>query len=164
MDPHSTSEVELPNATSQKILLYNLRWIQLHQISLQSQTHQRPCQYHSPQIDYKHYYKCREPIHFVNAFPIIYQMAKYQNMKLVFFYTSFLALGIPKAWKYTVLMQAHDKLGHQGATCTYCLIQCHYYWKGMNKDIMKYIANCTLCHREKAKVQSYCLQMTEILE
>ena len=32
----------------------------------------------------------------------------------------------------------------------------------MNKDIQKYIANCTLCHREKAKVQSYPLQMTEI--
>ena len=34
----------------------------------------------------------------------------------------------------------------------------------MNKDIRKYIANCTLCHREKAKVQSYPLQITEILK
>ena len=34
----------------------------------------------------------------------------------------------------------------------------------MNKDIQKYIAICTLCHREKAKVQSYPLQMTEIPE
>ena len=32
----------------------------------------------------------------------------------------------------------------------------------MNKDIRKYIANCTLCYREKAKVQAYPLQMTEI--
>ena len=32
----------------------------------------------------------------------------------------------------------------------------------MNKDIRKYIANCTLCHREKANVQSYPLQMTKI--
>ena len=32
----------------------------------------------------------------------------------------------------------------------------------MNKDIRKYTANCTLCHREKAKVQAYPLQMTEI--
>ena len=32
----------------------------------------------------------------------------------------------------------------------------------MNKDIWKYIANCTLCHREKAKVQSHPLQMIEI--
>ena len=74
----------------------------------------------------------------------------------------FLALVIPKSWKYTVQVEAHDKLGHQGNTCTYCFIQCQYYWKGMNKDIRKYIANCTLYHREKAKVQAYPLQMTEI--
>ena len=32
----------------------------------------------------------------------------------------------------------------------------------MNKDIHKYIANCVLCRWEKAKVQQYPLQMTEI--
>ena len=32
----------------------------------------------------------------------------------------------------------------------------------MNKDIRKYIANCILCQQEKAKVQQYPLQMTEI--
>ena len=69
---------------------------------------------------------------------------------------------MPKSWKYTVLVEVHDKLGHQGNTHTYCPIKCQYYWKGMNKDIRKYIANCTLCHREKAKVQAYPLQMTEI--
>ena len=72
------------------------------------------------------------------------------------------ALVIPKSWKYTVLMEAHDKLGHQGNTHTYCLIKHQYYWKGMNKDIRKYIANCTLCCREKAIVQNYPLQMMEI--
>ena len=73
-----------------------------------------------------------------------------------------LALVILKSWRYTVLVEAHDKLGHQGNTHTYCLIKCQYYWKGMNKDIRKYIANCALCHRSKAKVQAYPLQMTEI--
>ena len=34
----------------------------------------------------------------------------------------------------------------------------------MNKDIRKYIATCTLFHREKAKVQACPLQMTEILD
>ena len=34
----------------------------------------------------------------------------------------------------------------------------------MNKDKRKYITQCALCHREKAKVQVYPLQMTEILE
>ena len=74
----------------------------------------------------------------------------------------FLTLVIPKSLKYTVMVEAHDKLGHQGNSCTYCLIKCQYYWKGMNKDSWKYIANCVLCRWEKAKVQQYPLQMTEI--
>ena len=74
----------------------------------------------------------------------------------------FLALGIPESWKYIVLVEAYNKLGHQGNTHTYCLIKCQYYWKGMNEDIKKYIANCTLFCREKAKVQAYPLQMMEI--
>ena len=74
----------------------------------------------------------------------------------------FLALVIPKSWKYTFLVEAHDKLGHQGTTHTYCLFKCQYYWTGMNKNIRKYIANCTLCLREKTKVQAYPLQMMEI--
>ena len=74
----------------------------------------------------------------------------------------FLALVISKSWKYTVLVEAHDKLGHQGNTHTYCLIKKQYYQKCMNKDIWKYIANCTLCHIEKANIQNYPLQMTEV--
>ena len=56
----------------------------------------------------------------------------------------FLSLIIPKSWKYTALVEAHDKLGHQGDLHTYCLIERQYYLKGMNKDIRKYIANCIL--------------------
>ena len=74
----------------------------------------------------------------------------------------FLVLVIPKSWKLTILVEAHDKLGHQGNNCMYCLIKCQYYWKGMNKDIRKYIANCILCRQDRAKVQQYPLQMTEI--
>ena len=37
---------------------------------------------------------------------------------------TFLALVMPKAWKYTMLVEAHEKLGYQGATHTYCLIKC----------------------------------------
>ena len=74
----------------------------------------------------------------------------------------FLTLIIPKSWKFTILVEAHDKLGHQGNNHIYCLIKRQYYWKGMNKDIRKYIANCVLCRRDKAKVQQYPLQITEI--
>ena len=34
----------------------------------------------------------------------------------------------------------------------------------MNKDICKYITNCALCHRVKAKIQNYPIQMMEILD
>ena len=47
----------------------------------------------------------------------------------------FLTLVIPKSWKYTVLVEGHDKLGHQGNPCTYCLIKCQYYWKGIKKTL-----------------------------
>ena len=57
----------------------------------------------------------------------------------------FLTLVIPKSWKFTILVEAHDKLGHQGNNRTYGLIKQQYYWKGMNKDIRKYVANCILC-------------------
>ena len=49
----------------------------------------------------------------------------------------FLAFVISKACKYTIFVEAHDKLGHQGVTHTYCLIKWQYDWKGMNKDIRK---------------------------
>ena len=74
----------------------------------------------------------------------------------------FLALVIPKSWQFTVLVEAHDKLGHQGNSHTYCLIKHQYYWKGMIKDIRKYMSNCILCRQDKAKVQQYPLQMIEI--
>ena len=178
MDPHSTPEVELHNATKQKISLYTLRQIQLHQIFLKSQTHQMLHQNCSLRIDYKHYYRCREQIPSVNTSPSVYQMEKHQNMKLIFFYTakdycvnmswiqtrnSWL-LSYPKHGDTQCLWKHMTNLCHQGATHTYCLIKCQYYWKGNNKDIREYIANCTLCHWEKAKVQSFPLQMTEIPE
>ena len=74
----------------------------------------------------------------------------------------FLTLVIFKSWKFTILVEPDDKLGHQANSHTYCIIKCQYYWKGMNKDIRKYIANCALCRRDKAKVQQYPLQMTDI--
>ena len=178
MVQHFIPGAELHNPTYQKISLHNLRQILSHQILPQSQTHQmsmpKPLtedrlhallQMQRTDPFCKHISKClsnrKAPKYeadlFLHIKGLLYKHVTDSNQK-------FLALVIPKAWKYTVLMEAHDKLGHQGATCIYCLIKCQYYWKGMNKDIRKYIANCTLCCREKAKVQSYPLQMTQILK
>ena len=35
----------------------------------------------------------------------------------------FCALVIPKAWRYTILVETHDKMGHQGNNGTYSLIK-----------------------------------------
>ena len=51
----------------------------------------------------------------------------------------FCALVIPKAWKYMILVETHDKMGHQGNNRTYSLIKRQYYWKGMAKDVKDYI-------------------------
>ena len=51
----------------------------------------------------------------------------------------FCALVIPKAWRYTILVETHDKMGHQGNNQTYSLIKQQYYWKGMAKDVKDYI-------------------------
>ena len=102
---------------------------------------------------------------FLSVSPSIYHTEKFQNIRLISFYTSNVyctstlwtqtrssrLLSYQKFGKYTVLVEVHEKLGHQIVTHTYWLIKCQYYWKGMNKDIRKYIANCTLCCREKPR-------------
>ena len=68
----------------------------------------------------------KAPIHKMDLFThirsLLYKHITDSGQKL-------LALAIPKSWKYTVLVEAHDKLGNQGNTCTYCLIKHQYYWK-----------------------------------
>ena len=62
----------------------------------------------------------------------------------------FCTLVIPKAWKYMILVETHDKMGHQGNNRTYSLIKRQYYWKGMAKDVKDYIQRCPTCRQEKA--------------
>ena len=57
----------------------------------------------------------------------------------------FCALLIPKAWRYTILVETHDKMGHQGNNRTYSLIKQQYHWKGMAKDVKDYIQRCPAC-------------------
>ena len=77
------------------------------------------------------------------------------NNGLLYQYTSdhskdFCALVIPKSWKYMILVETHDKMGHQGNNRTYSLIKQQYSWKGMAKDVKDYIQRCPTCHQEKA--------------
>ena len=74
----------------------------------------------------------------------------------------FCALVIPKAWRYMILVETHDKMGHQGNNWTYSLIKRQYYWKGMAKNVKDYIQRCPACRQEKACVQLYPMHMMEI--
>ena len=63
----------------------------------------------------------------------------------------FLTLVFPKSWKFTILVEAHDKLGHQGNNHTYCLIKHQYYWKAMNKDIRKSLETASFADKTKPR-------------
>ena len=74
----------------------------------------------------------KTPSHKIDTFTqikgLIYKHVMNSNQR-------FLALVIPKSWYFMVLVEAHDKLGHQGLNRTYHLIKHQYYWKSMNKEI-----------------------------
>ena len=53
---------------------------------------------------------------FMHIENLLYKYVMASNQK-------FLALVIPKSWNFTVLVEAHDKLGHQGINRTYHLIK-----------------------------------------
>ena len=123
--------------------------------------------------DWKHYCKCRGSTHSVKVFLNIYLMGKvpqhetdiFTHVKgLLYKYVmdsekQFLTLIIPKSWKYTVLVKAHDKLGHQGNSHNFCLIKRQYYWKGMNKDIKE--IHCKLHTLPKRESQSSTLPFAD---
>ena len=159
MDPPSTPEVKLMHAYQHTFppccqMVYQMYQIQkiLNPKSLTAHRLQAPLQMQKTDPFCKRISKRlsngKAPQHETDLFThvrgLLYKHITFSGQK-------FLALVMPKSWQYTVLVEAHDKLGHQGNTHTYCLIKHQYYWKGINKDIRKYIENCTLCYREKSQ-------------
>ena len=47
----------------------------------------------------------------------------------------------------TVLMEAHDFMGHNGVDQTYALLKKYYYWKGLRSSIAKHIKCCFQCQK-----------------
>ena len=97
------------------------------------------------------------PSHEVHTFTHIKGLEACDGFKPKIFGTSY-----PQVPAFTALIEAHDELGHQGVNWTYHLIKHQYYWKGMNKNIHKYMDNCALYKIEKARTQVYALQMNDI--
>ena len=50
-------------------------------------------------------------------------------------------------------MESHDSpvVGHVGFFKTYDNARQSFYWKGMYKEIQKYVAECDTCQRKKGK-------------
>ena len=106
----------------------------------------------------KHLFNGKAPQHETNVFTHIKGLLYKHIMDSG---KQFLALIIPKSWKYMVLVEAQDQTRTSRKLLHLLSNKRQYYWRGMDEDIRKYIANCILCHGEKAKVQHYPLQMTE---
>ena len=133
MDPHSIQEAKLANTLHQILPQYNPVSPEAPPVphltpkSLMEDRLEALLQMQKTYPFCKLISKClsngKAPQHETNLFihirGLLYKHAMDSGQK-------FLALVIPKSWKYIVLVEAHDKLGHQGNTSTYYLIKCQY--------------------------------------
>ena len=111
--PDITTVIDTPDAMQKPLTEDRLHFL------LQMQRKDPFCKHIS-----KHLSNGKAPKHEADLFShikgLLYKHVTDSNQK-------FLALVMPNAWNYTVLIEAPDKLGHQGATNTYGLINCQYY-------------------------------------
>ena len=56
---------------------------------------------------------------------------------------------VPSEIKQSIIKITHEKLGHPGVYKTLMYLKKFYYWKGMSKDVKKYVITCDLCQRVK---------------
>ena len=68
---------------------------------------------------------------------------------------SFEALIVPRSIIPTILINSHHLQVHTGTTKSYNLIKREFFWKGMDKDINKFIQNCNICKQHNLQKQSY---------
>ena len=54
-----------------------------------------------------------------------------------------------------ILELAHNKLGHNGISHTYAMLNRLSYWKGMKISITKHIKNCDICQKQNPQVVPY---------
>ena len=52
-------------------------------------------------------------------------------------------------------MEAHNNLGDDGIQCTYNLVQCLYYWKGMKNMITNHVKTCKKCQGQNRQIVNY---------
>ena len=57
------------------------------------------------------------------------------------------SMVIPRDMTPTLLIEAHNKMGHNGVGCTYALLKRYYYWKGIKTSMDKHVKNCYQCQK-----------------
>ena len=62
---------------------------------------------------------------------------------------------LPRMMIGHVLELAHNKLGHNGISCTYAMLKRLYYWKGMKVSITKHMKNCAVYQKRNPQVVPY---------
>ena len=62
---------------------------------------------------------------------------------------------IPEAMKKRMISWYHTYLLHQGLSQTKETIFQHFWWKGMQNDIKKYISKCDSCQHLKKQKKHY---------
>lgn len=62
----------------------------------------------------------------------------------------FMQLLLPETLKQQVLVELHDKAGHQGVDRTLGLLRQRFYWPGMTAKVERYIKECERCVVAKA--------------
>ena len=76
----------------------------------------------------------------------------------------FEALVVPLTLSKLILKLAHDELGHNGTARTYAMVKRMFYWKGLKKDVERYIKSCPTCQEYTINAVRYTPGQFEIPE
>ena len=79
--------------------------------------------------------------------------SKFKWRKDILWYKGRIYLNPTSRFKTKVMIESHDSpaAGHVGFFETYYNAIQLFYWKGMHKDIQKYVAECDTCQRNKSE-------------
>jgi hypothetical protein len=94
------------------------------------------------------YAKDPEPKSIINNLD---QNPKFEWKNDILWYKNKIYLIPPSKFKMEVLRESHNSLAlrHVGFFKTYYNARQSFYWKGMNKDIQRFVVECEICQRNK---------------
>ena len=74
-------------------------------------------------------------------------------MDEVIYYRDRIFLAKNSKLKEKILLASHDSppVGHQGFTKTYRAIRERFSWKGLKKDVLRHVRECTICQQNKGE-------------